>query len=151
MLHQISILLLSFINKYIKQNPDMIKQFRQATKLKKDQPLIIRYMKNYVDHYCKDQHVFELMFNYNLNINCENLIRHAIGKENSKNYIYYDTVVDRLFQDIIQEDWDELSQVLIDIKTDDDTTPTVVTPIPLIKFPVRLNKTNLYIIQTLLV
>ena len=46
-------------------------------------------MANYVDQYCPDQHVFELMFDPRTAINCEKSIRYSIGFENSKKYLYY--------------------------------------------------------------
>jgi len=128
----------------------MIKDFRQVTRLKKGQLSAIQEMAPYVKDYCQDHHVFELMFDFNKNINCERLIRHAIGKEDSKNYSMYDTEISHRFQDFIRQDWDRFTQVLADIKTDDDTVPSVIVQappviaqVPKIRPSVRSDKTNL--------
>jgi len=114
----------------------MIKQFRQATRLKQGQASIIREMAEDAKHFCQDQHIFELMFDFNKNINCERLIRHAIGKEDPKTYSFYDEFTSGQFQDMIQENWDRLSQVLADIKTDDEKAPPAISQTSKTKPPV---------------
>jgi hypothetical protein len=121
----------------------MIQNYRQAIRLKKDQTPIIVQMEEYVEKYCPDQHIFELMFDSNKYINCERLIRQAIGKNSSKVYTNYDTLISHRFQDVILEDWDNLIQVSISIKTDDDTTPKGIILARPKEPPVRSDKTYL--------
>ncbi|CAF0912881.1 unnamed protein product [Rotaria sordida] len=115
-----------FINKYEKQNPSMVIKFQEAIRFKISQIDIIRTMADYVDQYCQDQHIFELMFDARKIINCEKIIRHVIGKENSKKYSYYNISISYPFQYMVLEDWDNLAQAITSIKTDDDTKPASI-------------------------
>ncbi|CAF2969899.1 unnamed protein product [Rotaria sp. Silwood2] len=115
-----------FIDKYKKQNPSMVIKFQEAIRFKIGQIDIIRTMADYVDQYCQDQHIFELMFDARKTINCEKLVRHAIGKENYKKYSYYNISISYSFQYMILEDWDKLAQAITSIKTDDEKKPAAI-------------------------
>jgi len=74
-------------------------------------------MSNYVKKYCPDQHLFELMFDDEKNIICENLIHHGVGTENFQNYSFYATTVSRPFQNLIEENWIKLAEIIDNLKT----------------------------------
>ncbi|CAF3533635.1 unnamed protein product [Rotaria sp. Silwood1] len=115
-----------FIDKYEKQNPSIVIKFQEAIRFKIGQTDIIRTMAEYVDQYCQDQHIFELMFDARKIINCEKIIRHAIGKENFKKYSYYNISISYPFQYMILEDWDNLAQAITSIKTNDDNKSATI-------------------------
>jgi hypothetical protein len=120
----------SFINKYEKQNPNMIRQFRHAIQLKKHQLFILRNMSTYVKKYCPEQHLFELMFDEDKNMICESLIHHSVGNENLQNYSYYATKVSRPFQNLIEEDWIKLSEIIADLKIEKPTAVLINNQTP---------------------
>ncbi|CAF3286358.1 unnamed protein product [Rotaria socialis] len=132
-----------FIDKYEKLNPQMVIWFREAIRLKIGQSDIIRTMTDYVDKYCQSKHVFELMFDACKTIDCEKMIRHAIGKESSKTYSYYNISVSYSFQNMILEDWDNLARTITHLDTNDENpTATMIQELQA-SLSVRSSRTNL--------
>ena len=103
----------------------MIRQFQHATQLKPHELSILQNMSNFVKKYCPEEHLFELMFDANKNINCQRLIHRVVGAESFENYMYYLGNISQPFQELIEEDWIKLSQVIADLKIDELVAATV--------------------------
>jgi hypothetical protein len=67
-------------------------------------------MRDIVNQYCPDRHVFELMFDPEKVIHCEEIVRKAIAKNSTQIYYDYDLRISGPFRDIIIEDWIELEK-----------------------------------------
>lgn len=120
----------SFIHEYGQRNPNMIKQFRQAITLKSHQASLIRQMADYTKKYCSEEHVFEMMLDYRKYMECEKSIRHGLGKESFQKYSTYIATLSQSFQELVEDDWHSISEVIIDLKTFDiGMTTSVVAPI----------------------
>ena len=115
---------LSFINKYGENNPDMLQQLREATRLKVQQPTILEKMASYAKKYCPDKHILELLFDLSKNMGCEELIRVGVGKEGAQNYSMYIQEISGPFQKLVQTEWNQIAAILTKLKLDTDTLPS---------------------------
>jgi hypothetical protein len=87
----------------------MIKSYRDAIAPKLNQVSIIKSMRDIVNQYCPDQHVFELMINPEKVIKCEELARKAIGENTSQVYSSYHKNIAGPFLVMILQDWKALA------------------------------------------
>lgn len=111
-------ILFSFIDKYGKSNPNLLQQLREAVRLKPDQLLILGNMASYTKQYCPDKHILELLFDLRKNINCEKLIRFALGEKDAEEYSLYIQEISGPFQKLFDDDWNQMTKVLFNLKLD---------------------------------
>ena len=110
---------------YEEQNLRIHDLFRAALDLETKQMQIIQRERVYVDSFCQKYHVFELMFDFDNWIDCEQIIRSNL-KSHLSDYYQYSNSVGKLFTTLILDLWTKMKQIIDHVDTHTIAEPSTV-------------------------
>ena len=100
----------------------MTEQLREAMRLKPYQLSVLENMAKYAEHYCPNNHILELLYDYNRNMACEERIRYVVGEQGVHNYSSYTERISRPFQKLFEAYWNRIENVITNIRSAGDAS-----------------------------